>query len=348
MGQRKAHEVDSWLSKPDTSTVCVLIYGPDRGLVSERASLFAAKTGLALDDAFSVIRYDASELESDPGRLIDEARVVPMFGGKRLLWIRNAGSHKGFAAAIAELIASPMPDATLLIEAGDLKKNAPLRDGVERASFAMALPCYVDEERTIVAVLDQELERAGKSIEMDARQALRRRLGGDRLASRGEIDKLLTYVGDAPRITLADVEASTGDVSANSIDEAIDAALAGSLADLDRTLTRALEGGAHAQVILGAATRQFQSLEILRRQMDFANASAGSAVAAARPPVFFTRRKLVESVLARSDAASISRALERLASALLQTRRRPDLSPAIVRQALISLTVESARGHSRR
>ena len=90
MAQKKAYEVDAWLSRPDRAHAIVLIYGPDRGLVAERARAFAVATGLPLDDPFSVVRLDASEIERDQGRLLDEARTVPMFSARRLLWVRNA------------------------------------------------------------------------------------------------------------------------------------------------------------------------------------------------------------------------------------------------------------------
>jgi DNA polymerase-3 subunit delta len=347
MSQRKAHEVDGWLARPDSAIRVVLVYGPDRGLVSERAALFAQRTGLALDDGFAVIRYDASDLEQDPGRLLDEARMVSMFGGERLIWVRSAGAHKGFADAVRDLLDRPSRDAITLIEAGDLKKAAPLRDMVERAEVGMALPCYVDEERTIEAVIDAELARAGKSIAPDARQALRRRLGGDRLATRGEIEKLILYCGAAPAIGLDDVLASSGDVSASTTDQAVDAALSGSLAELDRALQRAQEAGAQAQAVLGGAMRQFQSLELLRRNVDIGGAHPAAAVAGARPPVFFGRRKLVESALATWSAPAISRALARLQDAILATRRRPDLSAAIVRDTMMAITAETIRARRR-
>ncbi|RWC61979.1 MAG: DNA polymerase III subunit delta, partial [Mesorhizobium sp.] len=50
MAQKKAFEVDGWLARPDPRISIVLLYGPDRGLVSERAKAFAGKTGLPLDD----------------------------------------------------------------------------------------------------------------------------------------------------------------------------------------------------------------------------------------------------------------------------------------------------------
>jgi DNA polymerase-3 subunit delta len=319
MSQKKSHEVDAWLARPDAGVRTVLIYGPDRGLVSERAATFAKGTRLPLDDAFAVIRYDASDLEQDPGRLLDEARMVPMFGGERLIWVRNAGTHKGFSEAVKELLAMPSRDAIILIEAGDLKKAAPLRDSVERADSGMALPCYVDEERSVDAVIDAELSRAGKSIAMDARHALRRRLGGDRLATRGEIEKLVLYCGDRAQVELDDVVASSGDVSASTVDQAIDA----------------------------AAMRQFQALELMRRNVDIGGAQPAAAVAGARPPVFFGRRKLVETAVSRWSGASIARALERLQAGILATRRRPELSDAIVRDARVAIAAESLRSGRR-
>ena len=56
MAQKKASEVDSWLARPDARVWLVLIYGPDRGLVAERARAFAVRTGLPLDDPFSVVK----------------------------------------------------------------------------------------------------------------------------------------------------------------------------------------------------------------------------------------------------------------------------------------------------
>jgi DNA polymerase-3 subunit delta len=131
--QKKAYEVDSWLARPDPATTIVLLYGPDRGLVAERARAFAGKTGLSLDDPFSVVRMDAAETDRDDGRLIDEARTVSMFSDRRLLWVRNAGAQKRLADDIKLLAAEPPRDAIILIEAGELKKGVGLRAVVEGA-----------------------------------------------------------------------------------------------------------------------------------------------------------------------------------------------------------------------
>ncbi|TIV25893.1 MAG: DNA polymerase III subunit delta, partial [Mesorhizobium sp.] len=68
----------------------------------------------------------------------------------------------------------PARDAVILIEAGDLKKGTGLRAIVEAAGNAIALPCYADEARDLDSVIDAELRKAGMSMTLDARQALRR------------------------------------------------------------------------------------------------------------------------------------------------------------------------------
>lgn len=348
MAQKKAHEVDSWLARPASEAVIVLIYGPDRGLVSERASAFAAKTGLPLDDPFSVVKLDASDVERDSGRLIDEARTVPMFAPRRLIWVRNATAQKSLADDVKALAAEPPRDAIILIEAQDLKKGSPLRSTVENAFSGMALPCYADEARDLESIIDDELRTANLTMAMDARNALRRSLGGDRLATRGEIQKLTLYAMGRGEISLEDVKSMIGDVSALSLDDAIDAALGGNIVEFDTAFTKQCQNGSQAAQLLAAAIRHLHNLHLMRGDMEASNRNASAVIATARPPVFFSRRRAVERALAGWSADALTRALARLQSTTLQTRRRPDLAVALARQALLGIAVEGARLSARR
>ncbi len=345
MAHKKAHEVEAWLRRPPENVTIVLIYGPDRGLVSERARAFAEKTGLPLDDPFSVVRLDAGEAEQ--GRLLDEARTVPMFSTRRLLWVRNAGAQKSLADDLKALSADPPRDAVILVEAGDLKKTVPLRTVVEGSAIGMALPCYGDEDRDIDSVIDGELGKTGMAISMEARGALRRNLGGDRLATRGEIAKLALYAHGKREIELDDVLAMTGDVSGLSVDDAVDSMLDGKVETFDVTFSRQSQNGSQAYQVLAAAIRQMQMLHLMRGGMG-GGRNAAAVVASARPPVFFARRKTVERALERWSAEALQRGLARLQTAVLATRQRPELAVEIARQALLGVAIEGSRLGSRR
>lgn len=346
MAQKKANEVDGWLARPDPNCRVVLIYGPDRGLVSERARAFITKAGFTPDDPFAVVRMEAAELDRDPGRLIDEAGTMPMFADRRLIWVRNAAGQKGLAEEVKILAADPPPTSTLLIEAGDLKKGTGLRAIVESAKAAMALPCYADEGRALETLIDDELEKAGMSISLDARQLLRVSLGGDRLASRSELEKLTLYAEGAREITADDVTNAIGDVSAMSLDKVIDAVLSGDLEAFERALARAIAVGGQLQTILASALRQFHGLHLARSSMADGK-TAQAAVASMRPPIFFSRQKPMEAALQRWGVDDFARILPRLQAAVLESRKRPDLADSIVRHVFLGIAAERS-GSKRR
>ncbi|MGO7830587.1 DNA polymerase III subunit delta, partial [Rhizobium johnstonii] len=72
----KSHEFETFLQKSARNYLIFVIYGPDRGLVSERASLLAARSCVALDDPFSLTKLDIVDLQKDPGRLVDEVQSI--------------------------------------------------------------------------------------------------------------------------------------------------------------------------------------------------------------------------------------------------------------------------------
>lgn len=342
MAQKKSHEVDGWLARPDDAIKVVLLYGPDRGLASERALTFARKTGLPLDDPFSVVKIDASSVTED-GRLLDEARTIPMFADRRLVWVRGVTTQTSIAKDVEELIANPPADAIILLEAGDLKKTSALRKAAESGRTAMALPCYADDSRGIDALIDEGMTKAGLTISVEARQLLKANLGGDRLASRGEIEKLALYCTGSGEVAAEDVRALIGDVSSLVADEVVDAVFCGRVGEFDQLFSRYISGGNHAFVILAAALRQVQSLQIMREQVEKQDRKPAAVIAAARPPVFFNRRRNVEIALQRWSLTMLYSAGDRLLGAILRTRQMPSLSNETSRQALLALAIESAR-----
>jgi DNA polymerase-3 subunit delta len=343
MSELKAHQVEAWLRKPDVGLAAFLVYGPDRGLVSERSRQIAKSLVTDLEDPFGVVKLGCDDVEVDPGRLFDEASTVSMFGGFRLIWLSGGGAGKRTAEALAELLVSPPQDARILIEAGDLKKSAPIRTCIEKARQAIALPCYGDGAAEIERLMDAMLGEAGKSIALDARQVLRSALGGDRMASRGEIEKLILHAGDASSITLDDITAMIGDSAGLSVDGAIDAVLAGDLAGFDRAYNRLVRSGTKPFLVAAAMMRQFQQLQGIRARMDGGMAVA-QAMASERPPVFYQRRDVVTRAASHWSAGRLMAGLERLQGAVLETRRRSELEEEIVRQALIALGLEAGRG----
>jgi DNA polymerase III subunit delta len=335
----KAGAVDDFLARPDPGIFCVLVYGPDLGLVNERASALARNSVDDPNDAFALVRLDGDALASEPERLLEEAHSVPMFGGRRAIWVR-AGSRP-INATVERLLAGPVPDARVVIEAGDLRKGSPLRTLCEKSAKAAALPCYADSEAGLARLVDRELASAGLSMDRDAREALLAALGADRLATRQEIEKLVLYAQDSGRITLADVDAAVADASSLAMDDAVDAVFAGNSAAVERDLTVLGASGTAATAVLSAALRHALQLHRLRAGMEKNDAPA--ALERAWPSLHFRRRGAVETALSRWSLPALDGAVRRLAEGVLEGRRSAALGEVSAQRLLASLAEEARR-----
>ncbi len=340
MAQVKNHEVDRYLRQPDPSHRVCLVYGPDAGLVSERANSLAKSSGADLDDPFSTIGLDADEAASDLQRVSDEAHTVSMFGGNRLVHIKGS-TQKQLINAIQPVLDQPPVDALVIIEAGDLKKSSPLRPRIEKASSAVALPCYQDQKQALQQVIDQEMQAFGLSIDANARQMLTALLGENRLASRGEVQKLCLYVGEGGTVTPDDVNQIVGDASVLAIDAVVDAASIGDIATMEHTFKRLIARGTAVFQVVNAMQRHFQMLHMARSQMESGGQRAASLVATLRPPVNFQRKDKVTRALSIWRHKSLERVLKRLETVSLETRKNSSLAVALTSTALLAIAIEA-------
>src|SRR5947209_1663990 len=336
----KSSEIESFVARPDPSRAIVLVFGPDAGLVSERADAIIRASIDDPTDPFALVRLDGDALASDPARLIDEATTVPLFGGRRAIRVR-AGS-RNIVPAIEAVLGAKLQDCRIVIEAGDLKRGAALRTACERAKAAVAIPCYADADRDIGRLIDEEMRTADLSIAPDARAALMPLLGGDRRASRAELRKLALYAQGNERVEIDDVTAVVADASALALDTLIDAAFAGKLADLEKEFAKAAIAGTSATAIIGAALRQLDRLHVWRLAIE-AGASVASTIEQVQPPIHFRRKALIEAALKAWAAERLARAMAMLAEASLDARRQSGLADTIAQRALMQIARAAAR-----
>jgi DNA polymerase-3 subunit delta len=308
-------------------------------LVRERAEAIIRASVDDPHDPFALVRIDGEELAGDPLRLVDEANTVPLLGGRRAVAVR-AGS-RNIVPAVEALLAAPGDHCRVVIEAGDLKRNAALRALCEKSSRVAAIACYPDDERTLVRLVDSELQAAGLAIESDAKAALVNLLGGDRRASLSEIRKLALYAEGKTRIVLDDVVAVTSDASSLATDTMLDAALAGRLNEVGSEFAKACVAGTAPSSLISAALRHVSQLHRARLMLD-----ARSPLDQAAETVCgknFRRKPMIETILKSWTADRLEAAMQRLAEAVFATRLQANLAEPIVEKALLDLAVEARR-----
>jgi DNA polymerase-3 subunit delta len=326
----KSAEADRFLKKPPPNIFLYLVCGTDAGLISERAQAIVARAIDDPKDPFQFLRLNGDDLAADPLRLADEANTISLFGSRRAILI-DAGA-KAFTAAIEPLINAPPSDCTVVIEAGNIKRDAPLRRLLEKDPRAAVIECYPDSPRDLAQLIDSELGIDDLTIEPDARSLLVSLLGQDRLASRGEIGKLVLYARGEGQVRVEHIEAIVADASALALDKAIDGAFEGDFTAIEETAERVFSEGGDYNALLGAALRHATLLH--RMRLD-AQTGQGSGAQGG----FGFRRATLDKHMRQWTSAKLARAIAILSQAIGKARREPALSEMITVRALWSVAL---------
>lgn len=308
-------QIEGFIKNPDPAVDVILVYGPDDGLMRERAALMGKTVIDDLSDAFLVATLTLDDINNDPARFFDEAHAIPMMapadgsGRSRLIRIRDGAD--ALTATLKDYLEQPNEDALIIVEAGDLGPRSSLRKLCESAKNAAAVPCYVDDERSIRQVIQDTLRHAGYLADRDAVDFLSQAISGDRLKIRQDLDKLITYMGpDAeykgltgPAMTrqlgtvrLEDAQAACGAAGAQGVDDLVIAAghCQGqrSVAILDTLL----QEGTSTIWILRALTNHFRRLHEAKTKTS-AGMTSDQAIDSLRPPVFFKQKPAFQKQL---------------------------------------------------
>jgi DNA polymerase-3 subunit delta len=336
----RGKEIDAFLARPDSGRPIILLYGPDAGLVRERADALLASAVDDPNDPFSLVKLDGDELSAEPSRLVDEALTIPLFGGRRAIRVR-AGS-RSFASGVDALATSPLKDCRVVIEAGELRPESPLRKACERAKTAVAIGCYPDTERDLARLIDDELRASNLRIAPDARAALVSLLGGDRQASRNELRKLTLYSHGKGEVGLDDVMDVVSDASELKLDPIVDGAFAGKPELVESEFAKAMIAGIYPGMIISAAQRQAAWLH--KSALAVAEGTPVSTLLEGGfPRLHFSRKPNVETALRNFSPARLASIIDQLATAALDMRKQTSLAAVIAQRVLLSIAVNAKR-----
>ncbi len=337
-----AARIGAFLQCPDREIRAVLLYGPDAGLVRERADALAGTVCPDLKDPFRVADLSGPLVAADPARLADEAAQMSLTGGRRVVRVRDAGDR--LAGLFKDFIDTAPGDGFIVAEAGDLPGSSSLRRVFDASPRLAAIGCYPDTPRDRAGVIRETLRTYRIAASSDATQYLVEHLGSDRLLTRAELEKLALYVGEGGHVELDDVRSSIGDSASLALDDAIMAAAEGDAAMADRVLDRIFQEGDSPVSVVRAMLRHLQRLHAYTARLT-AGATVADLVRTARPPIFYKQQDNFKRQLALWNEAALRAQLDRVAQAELHMKLTGLPAETICREAMLAVA-QAARSRA--
>lgn len=330
-------QIEPFLKNPDPVARAILVYGPDQGLVKERAAVLGHKVVADLNDPFNAAHLTGEVIEDDPARFMDEVNAQSLMGGTRLVRVTSPGAK--FAVALKDWLKSGPGNGTLVvIEGGDLRPRDAIRKICEEAENAAALPCYVQDERDMAGFLRDLLKEHNRIAANDTITWLASALKGDRGRARMEIEKLDLYKGDdLSPISLADAMEACGDSGAQNLDDLLYAATGRNPQKAISTYQRLLDEDTDLIVILRSFQNHIRRLHQVRSSIDEGEGTIEVAMKKLQPPIFFKVEEAFKAQVNRFSAAVLRKMLARLNEIEADTKKTGTPSETLVGETILKL-----------
>ncbi|PPR18521.1 MAG: hypothetical protein CFH37_00443 [Alphaproteobacteria bacterium MarineAlpha9_Bin7] len=334
-----ARQVESLLENPGPNLRAALLYGPDQGLVRERADRIARSIVQDFSDPFRISDLSVANIKDSPDRLLDEAAALSMTSGARIVRVRGVTDEQ--APLFSALLDVEQQLSLVIAEAGELRSRSPLRILFEKFEHAAAIACYLDDASGIDHLIDEICQAHNLTITPDARRYLLNNLGSDRLVSRSELDKLALYLGESHQITVSVVSAIVGDNGEATLNGFAMAVAGGNHRQASRALSRLrLEGMTPIQAIRGIL-RHLHRVHLVTTLVA-SGESIGRAVSSLRPSVHFSDNKAFQRQALAWPAEKLRRAMNILLDAETECKSRSNIATVIANMAFLRV-INAAR-----
>lgn len=287
-----------------------LFHGPDEAGADELARRLIRAVGADVER----IDLDTRDLKSQPGRLADEAASLSLFGGARVILVRDIDD--ACVEAVALLLHAEKAGNPVVATGPSLKTASKLVKQAIAASNAVAHACYIPEGADAVRLTNMIAREQGLRLSNDVALRLTAACGGDRAVLGREVEKLALYLDaavDRPRdADAAALDAIGADLGEVELSHAIDAVVDGRIGDVGSEVSRLFESGGSAIPLLRQLSKRLISLAEMRADIDAGGDPAGVIE---RHRVFFKERGATARALNLWSSPQLVRAIERVREA---------------------------------
>lgn len=212
----KAYQLPALKKDIQTTFLGALIYGPDFGVVNDTAETVMTYIVPNIKDDFAVVKITPTKIKENAGIVSDEANALSLMRGRRVVWVKEADAN---SAELVETAAETIKtDSFILMTADNLTKANALRVAAENHPRFLTIACYADEERDVQNLITTTLQEQGYRATPTALSALKERLTDNRVTTKSELEKLMTYLGDKKTVDESDVLAVCTTASETSYD----------------------------------------------------------------------------------------------------------------------------------
>ncbi len=216
--------------------------------------------GKQTENSLALSVYEADKVDID--KVLQDLDSLGFFSSKRVVVIHHAENLlKAATEKLLNYYTNPNPSVYLVLTATSISAatNFYKKSELVGVLLEIAEEKPWEKEKTLKDWIDQKVSSYGKQIEGGANQLLLKQIGTDQAILNQEIEKLVCYVGEKPKISVQDVGAICINMNVENIWQLGEAIFRRDPAAALRIALALLDEGTPLLILLRQIRSQFQT-----------------------------------------------------------------------------------------
>ncbi|MCD8159134.1 MAG: DNA polymerase III subunit delta, partial [Clostridiales bacterium] len=166
---------------------------------------------------------DSFEGDFDPADLINTANTLSLFGGLRVIAVKDSGAFSGVKKyeSLVNYFKNPNPDCVIVFNEKKVDKRSKVYKAMAKAGHS--LECKKPSPKEVRAFVQSKAKNENLSFDKNAFDFFISNLEDDFSSAENEFQKILAYTMGKSKVTLEDAEAVTTKKLENRIFDLVDA-----------------------------------------------------------------------------------------------------------------------------
>jgi DNA polymerase III subunit delta len=329
-----AKDIEKFILNVPSNIRAILLYGPDAGLVSIRATTLKKSRSIAAI-------FDYEQIKNNPGSLLDNFNSLNLFSKDKLkekiILIECNGKH--ITESCINLLKSPNYQGLLVFHAKELGTDSNLRKTFEANNNIAAVPCYQDDQASINKIIQQALQQQKISCDHKVIALLTNCIStGNRALILNEIDKIILFLSNKKHISVEDIQDYLELQNEVNFDKLCYQISLKQTKNIDITLVKLQNEGHNIVSIIRMITRHFYRLYQVK-QLIKQNKTEQQALSTLYPPVFFKQVNDFSRSLKLWDITELKAFLKELNHAELAAKENSISSELILKNIILNLSL---------
>jgi len=302
-----------------------LLYGENEGLKNDITN-FITKTIKKKDNDIELTFFYEDEIIDNEENFYNSIYSGSLFSNKKIIVLKN--STDKILNQINDILEKLPENIFLIILANALEKKSKLRRLFETETNVICIPCYLDNNRDLQIIANQELKKNNILLSQELLNLLIEKSNNDRQNLKNELEKIKSYTFNKNSISSEEIESLINFSGEYKSDNLVNECLCGNTLEYKKILSELYTNTINQTFLLRILSNKiYRLLNIKKEEKNYNNID--SLLNSTKPPIFWKEKPIVKKQLAVWKLTELNNIIEEINNIEILCKKNPQISKMI-------------------